>query len=407
MATEQTRRQLRARLRWGIAGIVALFFIALAYDMPAKANKVIDRVNGMVALGIPHISVADFSLGLDLQGGAHLVYQADVTAIPDGDRATAVEGVRDVIERRVNGIGVGEPHVQTTKVGDEYRVIVELPGVTDINRAISMIGGTPILEFKEENDVPARDLTKDEQKQINDFNADAKKRADETLKRLKNGEVFSDIAKEVSEDPYSKNNGGYIGYISNTFDPTLYNWAQTAAQGDQSHVIENEAGYALLERAGERAGEPSIEASDIVICYLGSSDCDAPLYTKKEAKDKAQEIFDQANASNFDDLALQYSTSQKRTDSPEAMDALKKASAGEIIGPVEAGDGFHVLYKQSEQPTVEYEISLIFIKKQTILDILPPQDPWKPTGLSGKNLERAEVVSDTISGAVQVSLQFD
>ena len=77
-----------------------------------------------------------FKLGLDLQGGAHLVYQADVSAIPAGDRASSVEGVRDVIERRVNALGVAEPVVQTNRnsLGD-YRVIVELAGVFDINEA--------------------------------------------------------------------------------------------------------------------------------------------------------------------------------------------------------------------------------------------------------------------------------
>ncbi|KKU03000.1 MAG: Preprotein translocase subunit SecD [Candidatus Amesbacteria bacterium GW2011_GWB1_47_26] len=87
-------------------------------------------------------------LGLDLSGGVHLVYQADTSALPDSDRAAAVEATRTNIERRVNSLGVSEPIIQTSKVGSDYRLIVELAGITDINQAISLIGQTAQLEFR-------------------------------------------------------------------------------------------------------------------------------------------------------------------------------------------------------------------------------------------------------------------
>ncbi len=89
-------------------------------------------------------------LGLDLQGGAHLVYEADMKDIPRDQYNSRLEGVRDVIERRINAFGVGEAIVQTTKVGSHYRVIVELPGIKNIQEAIKMIGETPFLDFREE-----------------------------------------------------------------------------------------------------------------------------------------------------------------------------------------------------------------------------------------------------------------
>ncbi len=89
-----------------------------------------------------------FRLGLDLQGGAHLVYNADVSAIPSGDTNDAMQGLRDVIERRINAFGVSEPVVQTEKSGNKNRLIVELAGVFDINQAIQAIGETPFLEFR-------------------------------------------------------------------------------------------------------------------------------------------------------------------------------------------------------------------------------------------------------------------
>lgn len=85
------------------------------------------------------------NLGLDLQGGAHLVYQANFSEISESDRADALASVRDTIERRVNSFGVSEPLVQ---VQGSDQIVVELPGVTDINQAIAQIGQTPLLEFR-------------------------------------------------------------------------------------------------------------------------------------------------------------------------------------------------------------------------------------------------------------------
>lgn len=89
-------------------------------------------------------------LGLDLQGGSHLVYRADVKGISEAEAPDALAGVRDVIERRVNAFGVSEPVVQTNRVGDEQRIIVELAGVHDPNQAIKLIGETPQLDFRRE-----------------------------------------------------------------------------------------------------------------------------------------------------------------------------------------------------------------------------------------------------------------
>lgn len=100
------------------------------------------------------LSKFKFKLGLDLQGGTHLVYKADTSALESGDVNGSVEALRDVIERRVNLFGVSEPLVQTevsgafSDVGGEHRLIVELPGVTNVDEAVQLIGQTPLLEFK-------------------------------------------------------------------------------------------------------------------------------------------------------------------------------------------------------------------------------------------------------------------
>lgn len=94
-----------------------------------------------------------FKLGLDLAGGTELVYKADMSETPPGERSGALEALQGVIERRVNLFGVAEPLVQTEQASalsgtTEDRLIVALPGVTDINAAIAALGETPTLEFR-------------------------------------------------------------------------------------------------------------------------------------------------------------------------------------------------------------------------------------------------------------------
>ncbi|TSC75120.1 MAG: preprotein translocase subunit SecD [Parcubacteria group bacterium Gr01-1014_30] len=115
-----------------VIGIIVLAFFAGNFAWPQLLN-----------LGfVPNVP---YKLGLDLQGGVHLVYEAGLSQIAQADRADAMEGLRDVIERRVNLFGVREPvvHVQRN------RLVVELAGVLEPAKAIRLIGETPFLEFRE------------------------------------------------------------------------------------------------------------------------------------------------------------------------------------------------------------------------------------------------------------------
>lgn len=94
-----------------------------------------------------------FKFGLDLAGGSQLTYSADVSKIAESDVPELMEVLREVIEKRINVFGVSEPNVQVEKssiVSGEvaHRLIVELPGVSDVDKAIAEIGKTPLLEFK-------------------------------------------------------------------------------------------------------------------------------------------------------------------------------------------------------------------------------------------------------------------
>ena len=104
-------------------------------------------------------TVLGLSLGLDLQGGIHLVYQVEDVLDPTTNQVTPpdsddMDGLKRIIERRVNSSGLGEPIIQI--LGAD-RLLVQLPGVRDPRRAKELIGETALLEFKHRRlDVPRK-----------------------------------------------------------------------------------------------------------------------------------------------------------------------------------------------------------------------------------------------------------
>ena len=141
----------KANIRLRVLAIFIFVILAGSLNYPVIWDKTVDYLNSTLSLKLPHFYKMPFKLGLDLQGGTHLIYKADLTNIESGERTNSMEGIRDVIERRVNLFGVAEPLVQINKIEDNYRLIVELPGVKDVHEAIEMIGKTPFLEFREES----------------------------------------------------------------------------------------------------------------------------------------------------------------------------------------------------------------------------------------------------------------
>ncbi len=129
------------------ASILILLLVFLSYSIvfPTSFNQGVSYVNDKTPLSFPMVKERDFKLGLDLEGGAYLMYQADLSDTPEREKEQRMEGLRDLIERRVNLYGVAEPSV---RVRGE-RLEVEIPGTHDLDEAISIIGETPFLDFRE------------------------------------------------------------------------------------------------------------------------------------------------------------------------------------------------------------------------------------------------------------------
>jgi len=305
--------------------ILGLFFGGIVYPKVPQFIPLADWFNKF-----------QVHLGLDLQGGAHLVYEADVSEIALADRGDAVEGVRDVIERRVNALGVSEPLVQTNQIGNTYRVIIELAGVFDINDAIKQIGETPLLEFKEQNlNTSAADiqLTAEEQAQIDAYNVNAKQRAQDLLNQIKTGADFGDLATQFSEDPTAKDNAGDLGFAKSgsfvpEFDDILFNKLKDGEIYPE--LVQTQFGYHIIQRLEAREATSTFAA---------------------------------------------------------------ETTNGETVNLTGTG-------------TEEVHGRHILILTEDAADLYPI-DPWVNTGLSGKQLEHAQVIFDQQLGSPEISLKFN
>src|SRR5438477_6003635 len=127
--------------RWRLLIILALTLAALVVVWPSEGGFSIPLPSG------GSFARENFKLGLDLQGGTQLVRKGDMSKVPDTDRDSAIKGVQQVIERRINAYGVAEPIIQ---IRGNDRVIVELPGVKDTEEAKKLIGRTAQLDFREQ-----------------------------------------------------------------------------------------------------------------------------------------------------------------------------------------------------------------------------------------------------------------
>lgn len=251
--------------------IVAIFILAFFCVLMVWPN---------VPAGTPFKSFwdkAQFRLGLDLQGGTHLVYSADTSEVEEQDRTSAVEGVRDVIERRVNAFGVSEPVVQTNIVGNNYRIIVELAGVHDVNEAIQMIGETPLLEFKEQDPNFKETLSDEDLNQLEEENNITKQRAEEILSRALAGEDFTSLATEYSEDVGSASQGGDLGFVTRgmfvpEFEETIFD--KMAGPGIYPELVQTEYGYHIIKKIEERGEGENREVHSAHILFLTKSEAD-------------------------------------------------------------------------------------------------------------------------------------
>jgi preprotein translocase subunit SecD len=152
-------------LLWLIIGLtIAAVFINLPKISNVQiAGKTFNFDSNSIFAALKINKVLTFREGLDLKGGTSLILKADMKNIASDQKSAALDAAKTVIENRVNLFGVSEPLVQTSVANNnDYRIIVEIPGVTDVNQVRTLIGTTAQLSFWEEVSSSAAKLgTKD------------------------------------------------------------------------------------------------------------------------------------------------------------------------------------------------------------------------------------------------------
>jgi protein-export membrane protein SecD len=248
--------------RFHFAGVLLLGLVCGIISYPA-AVKFVPPLFGV----LENLKV---NKGLDLQGGIHLEYRADVSQIAKDKAGDALSAVQAVIERRVNAFGVGEPLVQVSRSGSEERVIVELPGVKDIEQAKKMIKETPFLEFRESvADDP------DTAKQFDELNRASEKKAQDVLERAKRGEDFSALAKEFSEDPGSKEKGGDLDFAKKEtfvpeFDAVIFSESLKAG-AIYPDLVKSQFGWHIIKKIEEKGEGDNKEVRVAHILFIKRS----------------------------------------------------------------------------------------------------------------------------------------
>ncbi len=211
-------------------GVLVLSLLAGIFAHPVYVDKSVDYLNQKFSWHLPHVFNRPYVLGLDLQGGVNLVYQADLSTTTD--KAAAMQGLRDVIERRVNLFGVSEPVVQ---IQGTDRLLVELPGVKDVKQAIDMIGQTPYLEFDEQRDEKESQVILDKIKEVQAV-------------QEKGGDITKVADYQLAfQSPYLKPTeltGKYLSKANVKFDQTTYR--------PQIELVFNSEGAKLFENITAR-----------------------------------------------------------------------------------------------------------------------------------------------------------
>ena len=248
--------------------IILFFILIFAFlvgnlSSPKYFNQGADFVNAKLSLQIPHFWEVPFKLGLDLQGGVHLVYQADLSNIDKESHHSAMQGLKDVIERRVNFFGVEEPVIQVQGSGDSYRLIIELAGIKDPAQAVKMIGETPFLEFREQKEP-------DETQKILDKQKEVEGKSFEEMQEIENWQL-------AFEDPYFKSTiltGQYL-------DGAKLNFSQTTSEPLISLQFNKEGSKIFEELTANNVGK-------ILAIYIDNVPISTPVVQDKISGGKAQ-----------------------------------------------------------------------------------------------------------------------
>ncbi len=436
-------------LSWKLLTVLIVTVFLGLYDMPVSVKeKYLSFLPESVVKNRMH-------LGLDLQGGSQLDYKVVLPEMDNQQKEQLVEGVKSVIERRVNGLGVAEPNIYRANIAGEEHIVIELADngilvqadvdqylgggkimadltedekkTVSLEKAKAVVGKTIQLEFKEQK----TEIDPAEKEKIEE-------RAKATLEKIKNGGDFAIVAQEEQQSSpesveYQKPDYTFeselpssikdkitaleIGAVTKDLAEVKGNFvigADGAAQEQSSLGI-----IKLVDVKEEVKSAKSVETSHILIAFSGAEGADATVTrTKDDAYKLAKEIKDKVdNGGDFAALAKEFSN-----------DSSNKNDGGKLTTPV-TGDGTYVYdFEQaalafekdgevSDIVTTQFGYHIIKGDKVTtdvkekkykyeMINYSTAPDQWQGTALTGEHFVRADVQVDNMFQPY-VAIQFD
>ncbi len=424
-----------------VSGVLAV------YDAPKSVQDKIPF--------LPESFKEQVNLGLDLQGGAQLDYKIVLPEIGETEQDQLIEGVFAVIEKRVNSLGVAEPNIYRSDIGDEKHIVVELADnavitpeditlylastktpaeltedekkTISLEKAKATVGKTIQLEFKEQK----AEIDPTEKDKV-------KTQAEATLNRIKEGEDFAIVGQELVQS-----NPGKVNFTASPFtfesalpaqikdivaklEPGKYHNNTIELSGNFAITAEGNAVeqgtytlVRLLEKKEELKNEREVLASHILITWSGLDSTPVGVTrTEAEAKTRTEEVLKKLqDGGDFAALAKEYSEDASNKDTggklatPVSGDgsyvydfetaALGLKKAGDLTKAVKTEFGYHIIKAEE----IKTDVKETQYKYETI-DFSTAPDPWQSTELNGKHFVRALVQTDQLLQPF-VEIQFD
>ena len=404
------------------SGIIILVALALGFfNLPSDIQK------SLVPFTPDQITSQKISLGLDLQGGSQLDYKVDLRKVPEKDQKSIIDGIINVIQKRVNGLGVSEPNIYTSQVSDERHIIVELAGIKDLEEAKNTVGKTIQLEFKEKREKPDPN-----------HQATVKALADKALIASKTQDFKIFGQGEAGSNP------GKVTYneapdwqFKDQLPTSLADEAFTLNKGDVSSKLIESTGEFALDSTGQVAqmngyniikvtdkqnidrkiSEPKkVKTAHILIAFKGASSASKDITrTEEEAKKIADDVLaklkENKPENTFESLAKQYSDDSSNKDKAGLIDdyifdksnyaqeykdaAIALTTANETSAVTKSPFGFHIIKAIEIKDPVEKTVKEDQVKLARLF-YDSSDDPWQETGLNGQFFQRADVEFDQL-----------
>lgn len=443
---------MKKYLSWKLLTILIVTLFLGFFDLP---NSVQTKI---IPFTPDWIEKTKINLGLDLQGGSQLDYKIDLRKVTESDKESIVEGVQEIIEKRVNGLGVSEPNIYRSEVAGETHIIVEIADtgvltqsdvdqylgnnrvLTDLSedqkkqvsleKAKATVGKTIQLEFKELKANP-NEIDPEEKNRT-------EKQAKDSLEKIKKGTKFSIVGQEEQQAFPGKASYEEVDFtFESSLRPDLKDAIIKLKKGEVApNLIETtgnfvldatgqavqDTGYAivqLVDTKEEVKNEKEVDVSHILIAYKDAEGADASVTRNaEEANTLAKEVKTKLEeGGDFTALAKEYSSDTDTKDNGGKIEktvngdgghpyefekaALAFEKEGEISEPVKTQKGYHII----KADTIRKDVKETQYKFE-ILNYSTKPDPWQETGLNGEHFVHADVQLDQYFQPF-VNIQFD